>query len=201
MQRTFTLLQFSCKSREGSGELLASEFAKFVSTSGIKEPMRYRRPTPMIPPNLAVQSIMTALQMNDYPEEDAGARTAYLFSKPYDCKNLVAGQVSACKLQARLLLARIYSTFRTQRGWGKEWDVSSQSHHNIEPTPSQHLQQEGRLYVCCKYRLLCILPRIGGLLKGQTEERLPRSKACYPYFTTSHMQALLQWRHPVFSFC
>ena len=48
----------------------------------------------MIAPHLAVQSIMTALQMNDYPEEDAGARTAYLFSKPYDCENLIAGQVS-----------------------------------------------------------------------------------------------------------
>lgn len=52
----------------------------------------------MIAPHLAVQSIMTALQMNDYPEEDAGARTAYLFSKPHDCENLIAGQVCICCL-------------------------------------------------------------------------------------------------------
>lgn len=82
----------------GTGELLASEFSKFVSDSGLNESMRYKRPTPMIAPHLAVQSIMTALQMNDYPEEDAGARTAYLFSKPHDCENLIAGQVCICCL-------------------------------------------------------------------------------------------------------
>lgn len=51
----------------------------------------------MIPPHLAVQSVMVALQMNDYPEEDAGARTAYLFSMPYGCQSLIAGQVVDCK--------------------------------------------------------------------------------------------------------
>lgn len=83
--------------------MLASEFSKFVSNSGLNESMRYKRPTPMIAPHLAVQSIMTALQMNDYPEEDAGAHTAYLFSKPYDCENLIAGQV--CNLHRQFNIA------------------------------------------------------------------------------------------------
>ena len=46
----------------------------------------------MIAPSLAVQSVMTALQMNDYPEESSGIQTAYLFSKPYQCEQLIAGQ-------------------------------------------------------------------------------------------------------------
>ena len=76
-----------------AGEDLASKFSQYVNTSGISEPLRYRRPTPMIAPHIAVQSVMTALQMNDYPEENAGIQTAYLFSKPYQCESLIAGQV------------------------------------------------------------------------------------------------------------
>lgn len=36
---------------------------------------------------------MSALQMNDYPEENSGSQIAFLFSKPYECERLVAGQV------------------------------------------------------------------------------------------------------------
>jgi len=46
----------------------------------------------MIPPHLAVQAICSALQMNDWPEEDAGVHTAYLFTKPHECETLIAGQ-------------------------------------------------------------------------------------------------------------
>jgi len=53
----------------------------------------------MIPPHLAVQAICSALQMNDWPEEDAGVHTAYLFTKPHECETLIAGQVqcTACR--------------------------------------------------------------------------------------------------------
>lgn len=103
---------------EGTGELLASEFSKFVSNSGLNESMRYKRPTPMIAPHLAVQSIMTALQMNDYPEEDAGAHTAYLFSKPYDCENLIAGQGTPASVRSWL----------AHEAWLKPKDFSQMLH-------------------------------------------------------------------------
>lgn len=47
----------------------------------------------MIPPTTVVQTIMSALQMNDYPEENDGIRIAYMFSKPHGCEGLLAGQV------------------------------------------------------------------------------------------------------------
>lgn len=47
----------------------------------------------MIPPDTAIKSVLEALARNDYPEEDAGVKTAYAFSKPHDCERLLAGQV------------------------------------------------------------------------------------------------------------
>ena len=72
------------------GEVLSTEFSRFINAQGIEDPLQYRRPSPMIAPSKAVESVIRALQMNNYPEQDAGVLAAYNFSKPHDCEN---GQV------------------------------------------------------------------------------------------------------------
>jgi len=48
----------------------------------------------MLPPTAVVAAQMDALQMNDWPDPDAGIRTAFLFSKPYECESMIAGRVN-----------------------------------------------------------------------------------------------------------
>ena len=48
----------------------------------------------MLPPTAVVAAQMDALQMNDWPDPDSGVRTAFLFSKPFECESMVAGRVS-----------------------------------------------------------------------------------------------------------
>jgi hypothetical protein len=62
----------------------------------------------MLPPTAVVAAQMDALQMNDWPETDAGIRTAFLFSKPYDCENLIAGQVRAAPSCCRSHIVRCF---------------------------------------------------------------------------------------------
>ena len=47
----------------------------------------------MLPPTAVVAAQMDALQMNDWPDPDSGIRTAFLFSKPYECESMIAGRV------------------------------------------------------------------------------------------------------------
>ncbi len=47
----------------------------------------------MLSPTAVVAAQLDALQMNDWPDTDSGIRTAFLFSKPYDCENMIAGRV------------------------------------------------------------------------------------------------------------
>lgn len=47
----------------------------------------------MLSPTAAIAAQMDALQMNDWPDADAGVRTAFLFSKPYGCESMIAGRV------------------------------------------------------------------------------------------------------------
>ena len=47
----------------------------------------------MLSPTAAIAAQMNALQMNDWPDTDAGIRTAFLFSKPYGCETMIAGRV------------------------------------------------------------------------------------------------------------
>ena len=47
----------------------------------------------MLPPTAVVAAQMDALQMNDWPDPDSGVRTAFLFSKPFECESMVAGRV------------------------------------------------------------------------------------------------------------
>lgn len=47
----------------------------------------------MLPPTAVVAVQMDALQMNDWPEPDSGVRTAFLFSKPFECESMIAGRV------------------------------------------------------------------------------------------------------------
>ena len=68
----------------------------------------------MIPPTAAVAAQMDALQRNDWPDTDAGIRTAYLFSKPFDCERLIAGQVRF-RSGMELLLSTPYLSAKRQQ--------------------------------------------------------------------------------------
>ena len=47
-------------------------------------------------PTAVVAAQMDALQMNDWPETDAGARTAFAFTKPHDAESPTRAPVSHC---------------------------------------------------------------------------------------------------------
>jgi hypothetical protein len=58
------------------GDQLASEFAAHINQLALKAPLQHRRPSPLEPPTAAVAAQMDALQINDWPEPDAGVHTA-----------------------------------------------------------------------------------------------------------------------------
>jgi hypothetical protein len=76
---------------ELSGDRLERQFAEYVNTSNIQEPSRDRRPSHLLSPAAAVAAQMNALQRNDWPEQDAGIKTAFLFTKPHGCEAMVHG--------------------------------------------------------------------------------------------------------------
>ena len=78
---------------DGNSENLSSQFAQFVNREGLRDSAKNRRPTPLLPPTSVVEAQMDALQRNDWPEADAGARVAFIFSKPYGCEEIKIGQV------------------------------------------------------------------------------------------------------------
>ena len=80
---------------------MASEFSQHINESGKRRPLEHRAPTPMLPPTAVVAAQMDALQMNDWPDPDSGVRTAFLFSKPFECESMVAGRVSSLHLALR----------------------------------------------------------------------------------------------------
>lgn len=55
---------------------MASEFAQHINALSLKAPLQHRRPSPLEPPTAAVAAQMDALQINDWPEADAGVHTA-----------------------------------------------------------------------------------------------------------------------------
>jgi hypothetical protein len=59
-----------------SADQLASEFAAHVNTLSLKAPLQHRRPSPLDPPTATVAAQMDALQINDWPQPDAGVHTA-----------------------------------------------------------------------------------------------------------------------------
>eukprot|EP00775_Hariotina_reticulata_P008697 gene8697-8878_t len=76
-------------SYEGRGDNLASEFAAHLNQLSLKAPLQHRRPSPLDPPTAAVAAQLDALQINDWPETDAGVLTALAFAKPYECEQLL----------------------------------------------------------------------------------------------------------------
>jgi len=52
------------------------------------------RPSHLLPPTAAIAAQLDALQLNDWPDRAAGIQTAFLFSKPYGCEEMVTGPVS-----------------------------------------------------------------------------------------------------------
>ncbi|KAK9828369.1 hypothetical protein WJX81_000058 [Elliptochloris bilobata] len=87
------LCTFALGSKDAPQGDLAAEFSQHVVARGVRDPAQGRRPTPMLPPTAVVAAQLDALQINDWPEPDAGVRTAYVFSKPHACEEMTAGQV------------------------------------------------------------------------------------------------------------
>ncbi|EFN52903.1 hypothetical protein CHLNCDRAFT_138459 [Chlorella variabilis] len=75
---------------EGSETSLASDFMSFINQAGVDAPMPPSRPTHLMSPTTCIAVQMNALQRNDYPEKDAGVRTAFLFTKPEGAEDVIA---------------------------------------------------------------------------------------------------------------
>ena len=76
--------EFRCGSDDG----LASEFSRVVNEAGpAADALRHRHPTHLLPPTAVVAAVIGALQRNDYPDPDAGVRTAFAFTKPYQAED------------------------------------------------------------------------------------------------------------------
>jgi hypothetical protein len=70
------LLNMILSASTDGGDQLASEFAAHINQLALKAPLQHRRPSPLEPPTAAVAAQMDALQINDWPEPDAGVHTA-----------------------------------------------------------------------------------------------------------------------------
>jgi hypothetical protein len=67
------LLLCLCVLQAGAGgDRLASEFSAHLNQLSLKAPLQHRRPSPLDPPTAAVAAQLDALQINDWPEPDAG---------------------------------------------------------------------------------------------------------------------------------
>lgn len=73
------------------GADLARDFSRFVNEKGASPPLHNRRPSHLLPPTAAIAAQLDALQLNDWPDRAAGIQTAFLFSKPYGCEEMVTG--------------------------------------------------------------------------------------------------------------
>ena len=98
-----------------AGEQLAQEFSRFANEADLQDPLKVRRPSHLLPPTAVVAAQLDALQRNDWPDQDAGIRTAFLFAKPQECENMVTGPVSvfhfvsqACSLLSAICSLLIY---------------------------------------------------------------------------------------------
>eukprot|EP01023_Acetabularia_acetabulum_P027562 TRINITY_DN2606_c0_g1_i10.p3 TRINITY_DN2606_c0_g1~~TRINITY_DN2606_c0_g1_i10.p3 ORF type:complete len:208 (-),score=13.12 TRINITY_DN2606_c0_g1_i10:210-833(-) len=98
--RTSSILKFRQTSRrnvnftrmrQGNDNDLAmvSEFWQKANELNIKEPMRDRKPSPLMSPSATIEAQMYALQMNDWPEPDSGITTAFEFCKPQNLEESV----------------------------------------------------------------------------------------------------------------
>lgn len=78
---------------EASGESLESQFSKYLLENEISESKR--SPSHLMSPVAVVAAQMDALQRNDWPETDAGIKTAFEFSKPWSQNNSSIGDKRA----------------------------------------------------------------------------------------------------------
>lgn len=74
------------------GDHLVAEFMHHVISTRQSWPLEGRTPTPLMPPHTVVKVQMDALMRNDWPEENSGIRTAFLFSKPNKVEEMHVGQ-------------------------------------------------------------------------------------------------------------
>ena len=64
-------------------------------------------------PSTVVASQLNALQLNDWPENDAGACVAFSFTKPQACETLAPGEVS---VEPGSLIATRHTSCTSSRG-------------------------------------------------------------------------------------
>lgn len=75
------------------GDTLVAKFMNHVISTQQSWPLEGRSPTPLMAPNTVVKVQMDALMRNDWPEENSGIKTAFLFSKPEKVEEMRVGQV------------------------------------------------------------------------------------------------------------
>ncbi|KAF6261300.1 hypothetical protein COO60DRAFT_1625392 [Scenedesmus sp. NREL 46B-D3] len=112
---------------EGAGgDRLASEFSAHLNQLSLKAPLQHRRPSPLDPPTAAVASQLDALQINDWPEPDAGVQTALAFAKPYECERLLTAAPQAAGSSPRPSV-RLAGRRRSSGGSGDDTPASTDS--------------------------------------------------------------------------
>lgn len=77
------------------GSALASQFQSFINQQGLPSLLRDRRPTHLMSPLACIAAQMDALQLNDWPEKDAGVQTAFAFAKSEEAAEPLSPQVGA----------------------------------------------------------------------------------------------------------
>jgi hypothetical protein len=77
-----------CHAEGSAGDQLSAEFSRVVNEAGAPNLLAHRQPTHLLPPTTVVAAVLNALQRNDWPDPDAGVRTAFAFTKPYQGDDL-----------------------------------------------------------------------------------------------------------------
>lgn len=98
------------------GDSLASEFSAHLNQLSLKAPLQHRRPSPLDPPTAAVAAQLDALQINDWPEPDAGVQTALAFAKPYECEQLLTAVPYQANSSSSSVMSNLPSSAPERRG-------------------------------------------------------------------------------------
>lgn len=64
---------------------LSTHFARYINERGLR-PAPVHGPSPLLSPSAVITAQLEALQRNDWPDADAGVRTAHRFALPHSCR-------------------------------------------------------------------------------------------------------------------
>mmetsp|Transcript_6660 Transcript_6660/g.24694 ORF Transcript_6660/g.24694 Transcript_6660/m.24694 type:complete len:254 (-) Transcript_6660:1826-2587(-) len=74
------------------GAAMMRQFMRMVNEDESLAPRIPRRPSPLLSPCAAIQAQMECLMRNNYPDENAGLRSAFDFSMPFEVDRILVGQ-------------------------------------------------------------------------------------------------------------